>query len=1034
MAVYKMFFRLNFLLFNFLVVYSCSNGHVRTGDFDNNRHIVIIGNTFAERIQYYNYFEPLLYNSFPKGNLIVRNLGWSGDEIDGGSRPLNFPTQDELLYRNKADIIIACYGMNESFDGRDSLLPFEWKLTNFLNHLKNQKYNGKSSPEIILVSPIAHEKKSGMRLQSESHNADLLLYVEKMREVSTALDISFVDLWTPTLAYDSSAEDITINGIHLNDRGYRMASEIMAKSLGFLKWKWEDDPNLLNLKKIIDHKNQQFFYYYRAVNWEYIAGRRKEPWVQPPGGPVSYPSELNKLEGMVKKLDSLVWKQSLQDDALNIIAADHIINDTIQFIPLDRQSVVPPSLDQFVLPEGFEINLFASEADFSLYNPVKMTFDPDGRLWVSVMPSYPQYLPGAPPNDKILILEDTDGDGVADKETIFAEDLYLPMSFELGKGGVFVSQPPNIRFFKDTDGDDIADEEEILLHGFGTEDVHHTLSTYTWGPDGALYWHSGTFLHSQIETPYGLQRCDYGATWRYEPLTQKLEPYISYPYANPWGHVFNRTGMEIVSDVSTGMNYFAPPLTVATSYPKKLSPMKDFLTSEGKPKTCGTEIISSRHFPDEMQGNILLNIFLGVTGIHQHQIRNEGSGITAEETEPLLKSKDPYFRPVDLQFGPDGALYVLDWYNLIINHGERALRDSLRDHTHGRIWRITYKHKDLLKPIKLSELSIYDLLELLKEKEDRLRYRIRTQLRQYDAGEVIPVLEKWLSGLNTEDPDYDRNRLEGLWIFQQLNIQNESLLESLLKSRDAEIRTAGIRVLFYWRDRMDRVEERLAELSKDESAEVRLQALISLSHFDNEGALNAFLEALDDPFDYYIDYVIKESLRRLSPLWWHKFMTDSDFLADDPAKAQYLIGILADEGELKMPGFMTDDPEWKKYTWTAIKPEDLKGLRNGEILVELFEKDITEQKAVSEVAMGKLLISNSDCSVCHKIKEVVVGPSYEQIARKYMIEKDIIPKLVDKIIEGGSGVWGESIMTPHPELSREETKLMVKYILANSEL
>src|SRR5690606_21951563 len=139
--------------------------------------------------------------------------------------------------------------------------------------------------------------------------------------------------------------------------------------------------------------------------------------------------------------------------------------------------------------------------------------------------SYPQYLPGAPPNDKILILEDTDGDGVADKETIFADGLYMPNSIEIGKGGVYVSQPPNIWFMKDTDGDGRADEKEIILHGFGTEDVHHTLAAYTWGPDGALYWHTGTFLHSQVETPYGVVRRDYGVTWRFEPETAKLEPY-----------------------------------------------------------------------------------------------------------------------------------------------------------------------------------------------------------------------------------------------------------------------------------------------------------------------------------------------------------------------------------------------------------------------------------------------------------------------------------------------------------------------------
>src|SRR3546814_3834453 len=104
---------------------------------------------------------------------------------------------------------------------------------------------------------------------------------------------------------------------------------------------------------------------------------------------------------------------------------------------------------------------------------------------------------------------------------------------------------------------------KTLLSGFGTEDSHHTLSAYTWGPDGALYIHMGTFLHSQVETPYGPRRGASGTTWRYEPRPMKLESYISYPYANPWANVFTRDGTHIIPDVSTGMNYFAPPMTVA---------------------------------------------------------------------------------------------------------------------------------------------------------------------------------------------------------------------------------------------------------------------------------------------------------------------------------------------------------------------------------------------------------------------------------------------------------------------------------------
>lgn len=916
-------------------------------------HIVLLGNTFAERLQYYNYFEPLLYASFPDRDITVRNLGWSADEINIQSRPLNFPSQDEYLTRLKADIIFACYGMNEAFKGPASLDSFKQQLAANLQHIQQQKYNGKTPPEIILISPIAHENLGGLLPDGADHNRNLQLYTNGMRDVAKSLDIPFINLLEPTKKLAAGTDSITINGIHLNDAGYKAISEIIAASLALPVANWTGDNYTTNLKKIIDQKNQQFFYLYRAVNSEYIVGRRKEPWVQPPGGPISYPGELAKLNTMVTRLDSVVWAQSKNDDAVHFIQADKILNDTIQYTPLDKGKHTKPDTDQFILPEGFEINLYASEVDFSLTNPVKITFDPQGRLWVADMASYPQYLPGAQPDDKIIILEDRNGDGVADKETIFADSLYVPTSMEIGRGGVYVSQPPNIWFLKDTDGDDKADQKEIILHGFGTEDVHHSIDTYTWGPDGALYWHTGTFLHSQVETPYGPIRGDYGITWRFEPLTQKLEPYVSYPYANPWGNVFTRDGVQIISDVSTGMNYFAPPLTVATRYPLKLTGMRDFLTSAAKPKTCGTEIVSSNNFPDEIQGNVLFNTFIGFQGIKQHRIHEDGSGIIAHEITPLLQSTDPNFRPVDLQFGPDGALYVADWYNPIINHGERALRDPLRDHTHGRIWRITYKNKRLSPVVDLTQLPIDQLLDQLKAYENRLRYRVRTQLRQLPAETVIPALQKWIAALDVNDKDYEQNRLEALWLHQQFNRPNEALLNELLKSKDPQIRTAATRVLFYWREAIKDAEDRLISLSQDGSANVRLQAIVSLSHFNTAKTVNALLATTSLPTDYYIDYALQQSFRHLQPVWMAMFKENKQFLANDPEKARRLLSSLSSEKELQMPGFVTDDPAWKRYAYQALSDRDYEELKDV-IAVTTFRKSIdtvAEEIKTAEVSI-----------------------------------------------------------------------------------
>lgn len=1016
-----------------LILFSCSDDKVeKVYDFNPGKgaSIVFIGNTFAERLQNYNYFEPLLLKSFPDRELRIRNLGWSGDEIHLATRPLNFPTQDELLREHKADYIFASYGLNEAFQGPDSLESFKNHLRSFLEHLKSENFNGKSSPQVILISPIAHEKLGGLLPDPVAHNGNLKQYTRAMKEIARSLDIPFINLYGPTASRYGSQGPLTINGIHLNDKGYRIVSEMLATALGLPVNTWNSE--LQGLKKLVDQKNQQFFYLYRAVNAEYIVGRRKEPWVQPKGGPISYPGELAKLNRMVARLDSVLWKYSDDGDGSAFASAHGILNDTIQFEYPDKSQLKRPGPELFELPEGFEINLFASEVDFSLTNPVKITFDPQGRLWVTDMPSYPQYLPGAQPNDKILILEDTDGDGVADRETVFADSLYMPNSLEIGKGGIFVSQPPNVWFMKDTDGDGRADEKEIILHGFGTEDVHHTLAAYTWGPEGALYWHTGTFLHSQVETPYGIKRGDYGVTWRYEPQTHKLEPYVSYAYANPWGHVFLRNGTEIISDVSTGMNYFAPPLTVASEYPVKLANMRDFLTATSKPKTCGTEIISSRHFPDDLQGNVLLNTFVGKLGINHHKILESGSGIVGQELAPLLQSKDPNFRPVDLQFGPDGALYVVDWYNPIINHGERALRDPLRDHTHGRIWRITYRHKELLKPVDLTQLTVNELLDLLKSPEDRTRYRVRTQLRQLEAAEVIPAVKFWLAALDQSDSLYDQHKLEGLWLHQQFHQTDQKLLDELLQSNSEHVRTAATRVLFYWKDQIRNAEDRLTELVRDPSMKVRLQAMVSLSHFKSEKAIRALLDASSLPTDYYMDYVMRETFRLRRPVWWRMFQKDPDFLADEPQKAALLLGSVADEKELAVSVFLAPDPRAPMYGWKALTDEDYEALKHSKAVKTFRENRLATlaqpvlQQSPEET--GLALIRQSDCVACHKEKVKLVGPAYADIAKKYG-EKDV-PQLVDKIIKGGSGVWGDIPMTPHPGVKTEDVEAMVRYILS----
>ncbi len=552
------------------------------------------------------------------------------------------------------------------------------------------------------------------------------------------------------------------------------------------------------------------------------------------------------------------------------------------------------------LADGYEVNLFASEKRFPIDNPVSMTFDAKGRLWVVTMPSYPQYLPGEPPNDKLVILEDVDGDGAADRHIVFADGLHVPTGFELGDGGAYIAQQPDLIFAHDVDGDDVADERSIVLHGFGSEDSHHSISAFTWGPGGALYFQEGIFHNSQVETPYGPVRLKDAGVFRYKPQRGWLEVFVSYPFSNPWGHVFDRWGQNFIADASGGANYFGLPITGHVEHPRKHPRMKTF-TTRVRP-TAGCEIVSSRHFPDEVQGNFILNNCIGFQGVKQHRVIEEGSGFTSEEVEPILYSSDRNFRPVDLQFGPDGALYIADWFNPLVGHMQYSLRDERRDHTHGRIWRVTYKGRPLVKKAAIAGASIPELLELLKTYEDRTRYRVRRELRSHPRDEVAAHVGRWVKSLDASSEKYEHHLLEALWVHQTVNVVSEPLLKRLLNARSGKARAAATRVLRYWRDRIDGAFDLLSAQVLDAHPRVRLEAIVALSHFVDSAsgkrprsreATEAALAALRHERDDYIDYALRETIATLEPYWKPLLATGEDLCTSDQPGLEYLLGTLS---------------------------------------------------------------------------------------------------------------------------------------------
>ena len=847
-------------------------------------HVVLVGNTLAERMQYFGGFETLLHRRFPELELVVRNLGWSADEITLRPRSKDFRDHGHTLADHKPNVLLAFFGFNESFAGEKGLAKFEADLEGFLKTPQaiDQFTSARSQwdktvdkdvdlakletlRQIVLVTPLAHENLNDPSLpDGVARNKDLQLYAEAIKRVAAKHQVLVVDLFaiSQQLVTAGAEKKLTMNGVHLNEHGDMVIGAALDHALFGATPEGTSQVDLARLKAEVNEKNLQFFYDYRAINGFYIYGGRKQPF-----GVVNFPAEFAKLRKMIAVRDRRIWDVA-QGKQVSEKPDD---SGTGEFTKIETNfknavSLTSPeaAAKMFELPEGYAVNLFASEQDFpALANPVQFAFDAKGRLWVTTMESYPMYLPGTPVDDKILILEDTDGDGRADKETVFADKLHVPTGIEFGKGGVFVAQQPNILFLKDTDGDDRADVRELVMHGFDSADSHHSISAFTYDQGGALYFEEGTFHHTQVETPYGPRRCANAGVFRWEPRTWRFDVFVSYGFANPWGHVVDSWGQNFVADASPGANYFGAAFSGDVDYPNKHGNLKQFLTKQWRP-TAGCELVSSRNFPDEAQGNYLLNNCIGFQGVLQYKMRDDASGFAADPVDPLLKSTDVNFRPVDIEFGPDGALYVCDWFNPLVGHMQHNLRDPNRDHKHGRIWRIVYTKKPLVTAPKIAGEPIPVLLALLKnEPEERTRYRVRTELWNRPTQDVITELKSWTAGLDAKDADYEHHLLEALWLHQAHDVVDEAFLAKMLKSPEPKARAAATRVLCYWRDRVKEPLVLLQQQVNDEHPRVRLEAVRALSFFHNQEALDVAVESLIYDQDDYLKYTLDETMKTL---------------------------------------------------------------------------------------------------------------------------------------------------------------------------
>ena len=871
-----------------LVLLGNTHTHAELLQLEPHDHICYLGNTLADRMQHHGWLETLIQSRFTDHQLVFRNLGFSADELGTRPRSNNFGSPDQHLEHSAANVIFLFFGYNESYAGTSGLEAFKAQLIAEIEHLGTHKYDGATTPRIVLLSPIAHENLQSHHLpDGKENNARLQLYVAVMRQVAAAHNRPFVDLFHGTLdLYDRYEEPLTINGIHLNEYGNRRVAELIDQSLFGLAP--EAEPALLDrLRSAVIDKNIIWFNRYRATDgYSVFGGRSTLKFVAGQTNLVVMQRELEMLDVMAANRDRRIWNvaggQNRPIDESNIPSPLKVVSNKPGPNPDGSHHFLSgeAAIEKMALADGLSINLFASEEEFpELVNPVQSAVDPDGRLWVAAWPTYPHWNPREPMDDKLLILEDVDGDGRCDQVKHFANNLHNPTGFEFWGGGVLLAQAPDLMFLKDTDGDDVADIRLRVMHGLDSADTHHTANSFAIGPDGWLYFQRGIFHFTNTETPWGPAfRDTRSAMYRFNPLTSQVEHHFSLG-VNPHGITFDRWGNLFGTDGTSGRGYYV-------GFPGKSTPKELFVKQYRPVPAIG--ILDSEHFPESLQGRLLVCNVIGFQGVAQYEFVETGAGFHVEPAEVMLTSSDPHFRPSDIRIGGDGAIYILDWQNPLIGHMQHNIRDPNRDHQHGRVYRLTTNGRSTIPPVKMSQLTTTGVVEQLASPTMSFRYRARLELSGRDTDKVLTAIADWIRPLDKTNRDHGQSLLEAIWVHQMHRVPNDKLLRKVLATSHPDVRSAGVRVLRDWQDNISDSDALLLAAANDPHPQVRAEVVVAATYFGGSIGVEALFAVESHPLDQQLTFNLLEAKKMLDLDNYIRLTVDQGKRLSPPAHAYAL--------------------------------------------------------------------------------------------------------------------------------------------------
>lgn len=522
------------------------------------------------------------------------------------------------------------------------------------------------------------------------------------------------------------------------------------------------------------------------------------------------------------------------------------------FIP--RRQTSPPgpalspkeSLAKMTVPDGFRVELVAAEPD--LVNPVAMAFDERGRIWVTESFEYPRREPG-PGRDRIKILEDTNGDGTMDSVKIFAEGLNIPSAIAVGHGGVWVANAPDILFLQDTDGDDKADKTEVVVTGFGREDTHELPNSFTWGPDGCLYGLNGVFNPCHVEANGRV--FDFTcAMFRIDPKTRKFDLFCEGT-SNPWGIAFDPLGHAFISACVidhlwhlTESGYYHRQGGPYPPHTWKIESIVDY--THQMAAYCGITYFDSPAYPAEFRDRLMMGNIHG-NCINVDRIERHGSTYKGVAEADFLSGNDVWFMPVVQKVGPDGCLYVLDWYDRYHCYQDANADPNGVDRGHGRLYRVVHEATGRPQSVALAGVAPSGLVARLSDPNIYLRETAQRLLAEKNCQGVTTQLEALVLDQHREL----RYRLHALWALIGGKVISPEFAAKLLADPDSSIRAWGVKAIGdLLPDNRDLAQACVA-LANDPAPDVQLQLAIACSKLQHIDALKTWVAILthcgDDP-------------------------------------------------------------------------------------------------------------------------------------------------------------------------------------------